>query len=65
MNTPPKEQIMIIGDSLQSDSLGGINAGIKTCWLHHGRENESGLLIDHEIENIQELPNLLEILYHD
>lgn len=63
-NIPPKKQIMIIGDSLQSDILGGINAGIKTCWLRHGRQNKSGLMIDYEIENIQQLPNLLETLYH-
>ncbi len=59
-NTPPKSETLIIGDSLMSDILGGINAGIKTCWVHHGRKNEAELSIDYEIENIQSLPSLLE-----
>lgn len=29
----PKENILIIGDSMSSDILGGINSGIDTCWL--------------------------------
>lgn len=28
-----KENILIVGDSMSSDILGGINAGIDTCWL--------------------------------
>ena len=27
-------EIMIVGDSLTSDMLGGINAGIRTCWYN-------------------------------
>lgn len=29
-----KEEILMIGDSLSSDILGGINAGIDTCWIN-------------------------------
>ena len=28
------DEVMIIGDSLSSDIIGGINAGIKTCWFN-------------------------------
>lgn len=30
----PKNQVMIVGDSLTSDIKGGNNAGIKTCWFN-------------------------------
>ena len=29
----PKDRAIIIGDSLSSDILGGINAGIRTVWF--------------------------------
>ena len=29
-----RDEIMIIGDSLEADIVGGINAGIKTCWVN-------------------------------
>jgi 2-haloacid dehalogenase len=31
---PPKNQVLIIGDSLTSDMQGGINYGIDTCWFN-------------------------------
>jgi len=31
---PPKNQVLIIGDSLASDMQGGINFGIDTCWFN-------------------------------
>ncbi len=52
---------MIVGDSLSSDILGGINAGIATCWVNPnhapGRED---ILPDYEIEALHQLPELLE-----
>jgi len=59
-NPAPKTETLIIGDSLKSDILGGINFGIKTCWLHHSRENETQLKPDFNIRDIQALDNLLE-----
>ncbi|MBR4289031.1 MAG: YjjG family noncanonical pyrimidine nucleotidase [Oscillospiraceae bacterium] len=52
---------MIVGDSLSSDILGGINAGIKTCWVnptHAAAKN--GIIPDFEIEALHQLPALLE-----
>ncbi|MFY8273954.1 pyrimidine 5'-nucleotidase [Pseudoalteromonas sp. SSDWG2] len=34
MGNPPKEHILMVGDTLESDIQGGINAGIDTCWLN-------------------------------
>lgn len=58
---PKKDEILIIGDSLTSDIKGGINYGIKTCWISHGRKNESGVVPDFVIDNVLELTNALMI----
>ena len=57
------ERAMIVGDSLSSDILGGINAGIRTCWVnptHAAAKN--GIVPDFEIEALHQLPALLEKL---
>ena len=55
------EKAMIVGDSLSSDIQGGINAGIKTCWVNpaHAPAKE-GIQPDYEIEALHQLPALLE-----
>ena len=54
---------MIVGDSLSSDILGGINAGIKTVWVNPGHlENRTDIRPDYEIEALSQLPALLETL---
>ncbi len=54
-----KSKILIIGDSLTSDIMGGINAGIDTCWY-----NPKGIKTDikptYEISKITDLLKLLE-----
>ncbi|ELV8624272.1 pyrimidine 5'-nucleotidase [Vibrio cidicii] len=32
---PCKSKILMVGDNLHSDILGGMNFGIETCWLNH------------------------------
>lgn len=58
-----REECLIVGDSLTSDIRGGINAGIKTCWVNPehnpGRED---IRPDYEIEALSQLPALLEAL---
>lgn len=34
MNNPPKQSVMLIGDSLSADITGGINYGIDTIWFN-------------------------------
>lgn len=34
MGNPLRDQILMVGDTLESDILGGINAGLDTCWLN-------------------------------
>ena len=57
------KRAMIVGDSLSSDILGGINAGIKTCWVNPGHATAPAhIQPDHEIEALHQLPRLLEDL---
>ena len=52
---------MIVGDSLTSDILGGINAGIATCWVNpKGKKARADICPDYEIESLSKLEALLE-----
>ena len=55
------DKAMIVGDSLTSDILGGIRAGIRTCWVNPnhsaGRED---IRPDYEIEGLYQLEEILE-----
>ena len=56
----PREEIMIVGDSLTSDMRGGVNAGIVTCWFNpKGKKNTSQLPVDHEISDLPQVLTLL------
>ena len=55
------EKAMIVGDSLSSDILGGIHAGIKTCWVNPAHADvNNGIVPDYEIEALSQLESLLE-----
>lgn len=54
---------MIVGDSLTSDILGGINAGMKTCWVNPtGKTAPVDIQPDYEIKALSELEGLLDTL---
>ena len=54
------KKAMIVGDSLTSDILGGIHAGIATCWVNPtGAPGRGDIVADHEIRALSELPALL------
>lgn len=57
---PAKEQILIVGDSLSSDILGGQNFGIHTCWVSGGKANTTNIIPDYQIDAVVELPALLQ-----
>ncbi len=52
---------MMVGDSLTSDIQGGINAGIRTCWVNPDRKT-GHIRPDYEIEALSQLEGLLEAL---
>ena len=52
--------IMIVGDSLTSDILGGMNAGIRTCWYNpEGKPLPDTYKVDYIISDLHELTDLL------
>ncbi|MBR7083471.1 MAG: HAD-IA family hydrolase, partial [Clostridia bacterium] len=54
-------ETVIVGDSLTSDVLGGINAGIKTVWFNVRDAKPSDTIIpDYTITSLDELLPLLE-----
>lgn len=59
-----REDAVIVGDSLTSDILGGINAGVTTCWFNPkhlpGRDD---IRPDYEFSSLGELPGLLKIIF--
>ena len=55
-----REETLLVGDSLTSDILGGINAGIPTCWFHgEGISNETGIEPDFEITKLSALLDIV------
>lgn len=54
------EEMLIVGDSLSSDILGGNQAGIDTCWVNPaGLPLTDGIRADYQIREIGELSVLL------
>ena len=60
MENPAREETVIIGDSLTSDILGGINAGIHTCHFTFGRDAEySDIKPEYSVRFLKEIPEIL------
>lgn len=58
----PAKAIMV-GDSLTSDIQGGINAGVRTCWVNpNHKPGKPEIRPDYEIESLSQLEAILEKL---
>lgn len=57
----PAEAI-ILGDSLTSDILGGINAGMHTCWFNPHHRERADVTPEFEIANLAEFDTVLQKL---
>jgi FMN phosphatase YigB (HAD superfamily) len=55
-----KSRCIMVGDSLSSDILGGINAGIATCWVAPPDKDPGHIRPDYRIEPIAQLEALLD-----
>ena len=56
-------QTVIVGDTLTSDILGGINSGIRTVYFNpKGLKNDTGITPDYEISTLAELNELLKTM---
>ncbi len=56
---PPKESVLIIGDSLTSDMRGGVDYGIDTCW-YNPQGKVTDLPVTYQISRLEELLTLLK-----
>ena len=55
-----KEHALIIGDSLSSDILGGIHAGIDTCWIHDTTSCEKEIQPTYSITDLRQIYDILK-----
>lgn len=55
-----KREALIIGDSLTGDILGGVNAGIDTCWFNPSHKpNSLSLPVTYEIDDLSKLISIV------
>lgn len=56
------QKILIVGDSLTSDILGGKQLGIPTCWYHPaGKKDTSDIVPDMVIDDLHRIYDILEV----
>ena len=54
------QKAIIIGDSLTSDIMGGINAGIDTCWFNpEGKPAPEAMHINYTIADLREIEDIV------
>lgn len=60
MGHPTRDQVLMVGDNPDSDILGGLNAGLQTCWLNrHNKLLPNGIVPHYEVRSLKELEHLL------
>lgn len=60
LDSPEKKDVLIVGDSLTSDILGGIRYGIDTCWYNPQRKaNPTSIKPKYEIHTLGELRDII------
>lgn len=61
MDELDKTKILMVGDTLASDILGGYNSGIDTCWFNHANlVNDTKIQPTYEIKDIHELVGIVK-----
>ncbi|BDH47217.1 dUMP phosphatase [Salmonella enterica subsp. enterica serovar Choleraesuis] len=60
MGNPPRERVLMVGDTAESDILGGNNAELATVWLNrHQRELPAGITATWQVDSLAGLEQLL------
>ena len=60
MGNPQRERVLMVGDTAESDILGGMNAGLDTCWLNMGNKSlPTGITPTYQVTSLAELEQLL------
>jgi 2-haloacid dehalogenase len=55
MGNPPKDGVLMVGDSLTADIRGGNDFGIHTCWFNPAGRAHDGCVPTYEIRELREL----------
>ncbi|MDK9363254.1 pyrimidine 5'-nucleotidase [Lelliottia wanjuensis] len=57
---PARERVLMVGDTAESDILGGMKSGLATCWLNaHNRALPEGIEPTWTVSSLNELEQLL------
>ena len=60
INNPPKEDVILIGDSITADILGGINYGMDTIWFNKNNEPlPENINPNYTVNTLEEIKNIL------
>jgi 5'-nucleotidase len=60
MGHPSREQVLMVGDNPDSDILGGLNAGLHTCWVNaNNRPEPMNIKPHYQVSSLSELESLL------
>ncbi len=60
LGNPPKEEVLLLGDSLSADMRGGVDFGLRTCWYNHnGASHDIGLPVDFIIDRMADVKKIL------
>lgn len=60
LGNPPKESVMLIGDSLSADITGGINYGIDTIWFNkNGDTSPESIKPTYTVNSLNDIKNIL------
>jgi len=60
LGDPPKEEVLLIGDSLTADMQGGIDFGIRTCWFNYqGLPHSAAQAVDFIADRLSDIPNYI------
>lgn len=60
MGHTSKESVLMVGDNLKSDILGGIRAGIDTCWINPKKKvADAHIIPTFELESVLDIEKLL------
>jgi 2-haloacid dehalogenase len=60
MGHPARSEVLIVGDSLTSDILGGHNYGIDTCWFNPDGKTDGQAMSTYEIHRLAELLRIVQ-----
>lgn len=60
MGNPEKHQVLMVGDTLESDILGGSRVGLDTCWLnHHNKPISEDIHPTFQVSSLKQLHDIL------